>query len=106
MTLQEDAATLNAAIEQAVKVYHTFCQPKKVDLTGAEQAGMIARGKLVNGMMYAGFCRNATTAVWHAAKDRFVILRTKFGNTFPEDVPHPADDDGYDVFVPTLEMGT
>jgi len=106
MDEHEDAATLKAAVDRALGIYHTFCKRTGVCLAEAEQAGMIPRAKLVNGMMYAGYCRNAETAVWHEAKQQFVIMRTKFGRTFAEDVPHPANDDGFDVFVPTLEMGT
>lgn len=101
-----DELTLIGADHVAQTIYRACCQRGKVDLPRAEANGMIAKHELRDGAMYAGFCRNACTAVWHAKRNRFVIDREKFGARYHEDIPHPADDDGFDVFVPVMDMGT
>lgn len=62
------------------------------------RCGGIPKDKLVIGETYIGACRNASEAVWNGEK--FTYMRTKFGTTYPEDINHFQDDDGYDVFVP------
>ena len=62
------------------------------------RCGGIPKDKLIVGETYIGDCRNASEAVWNG--DRFTYMRTKFGTTYPEDINHFQDDDGYDVFVP------
>lgn len=73
---------------------------KPCDAAAMVAAGMIAKRDLVDGATYIGFCRNSTEAVWHVDKQRFTYMRTKFRDTFPEDINHPEDDDGFDLFVP------
>lgn len=91
---------------------------KPCDAKTMEEAGMVPKSALVDGATYLGFCRNASEAVWHADKRRkkylvdkglaheeywvgaFTYRRTKFNDTFLEDINHPEDDDGYDLFVP------
>ena len=62
------------------------------------RCGGIPKDELIVGETYIGDCRNASEAVWNG--DRFTYMRTKFGTTYPEDINHFQDDDGYDVFVP------
>ena len=62
------------------------------------RCGAIPMDKLEKGMWYEGTCRNASKAVWNGEK--FVYKRTKFGDTFFEEINHFQEDDGYDVFVP------
>lgn len=61
---------------------------------------MIAKKDLINGVFYKGSCRNSEQAQWVAERDCFEIQRTKFGQTFPEDIKHPDDEAKYDVFTP------
>lgn len=89
----------------ACAIYHTCCRAGAMDIPRAEANGMIAKHELRDGAMYAGYCRNAGTAVWNAKLDRFIIERTKFGDRIDEALPHPADDEGFDVFVPVLDLG-
>jgi hypothetical protein len=70
-----DELTLIGADHVAQAIYHTCCKRAAVDLPRAEANGMIAKHELRDGAMYAGYCRNAGIAVWHANKDRFVIER-------------------------------
>jgi len=63
-------------------------------------AECVQKKDLVDGAYYRGQCRNATVARWFAAQNRFTYWRTKFGNVFLEDINHPADDIGYDMFYP------
>ena len=62
------------------------------------RCGGIPKDKLIVGETYIGDCRNASEAVWNGKT--FTYMRTKFGTTYPEDINHFQDDDGYDVFVP------
>ena len=59
----------------------------------------IAKADLVHGEYYRGRCRNATIARWNAEQQRFVHWRTKWGDTFTEEICHPDDEKDFDVFV-------
>lgn len=48
------------------------------------------------GAYYKGNCRNASEARWNGRV--FVYWRTKFGETFLEEIEHPEDDRGFDLF--------
>jgi hypothetical protein len=61
---------------------------------------MIAKEDLVDGALYEGRCRNATQARWDAKIGKFIYRRHKFGDWYKEEIEHPADFRGYDVFVP------
>lgn len=54
--------------------------------------------------VYKGSCRNARKAMWLADFQKFVYVRKKFGSFFLEEINHPENDDGFDLFVPTLEI--
>ena len=60
--------------------------------------GAIPLHNLEVGKTYVGFCRNASEAIWQGEK--FVYQRYKWGTTYPEEINHFQNDDGYDVFVP------
>lgn len=89
-------------INLAERLYHHVLDkpmtPEK--LTLAESKGMFAKKDLVDGATYIGTCRNAEEAVWHADKQRFTYVRSKWGSSYDEDITHPEDDEGYDIFVP------
>ena len=57
----------------------------------------IARKDLIVGKYYKGHCRNAEEARWNG--EVFIHWRTKFGNTFLEEIKHPEDEQHFDVFV-------
>ena len=59
----------------------------------------IAKKDLEHGAYYKGNCRNANEARWNADKNKFVHWRTKFNNTYLEEIRHPEDDKLFDVFV-------
>ena len=59
----------------------------------------IAKKDLEHGAYYAGRCRNANEARWNADRQCFVHWRTKFDNTFLEEIRHPEDEKMFDVFV-------
>lgn len=59
---------------------------------------ILDKSELVVGQTYKGLCRNATEAVWTGKV--FEYTREKFGDSYPETINHPEDDDGYDVFLP------
>jgi len=55
--------------------------------------------EMERGVIYKGRCRNATHAYWNGIK--FIHLRTKFGETFFEEIDHPEmePDPRVDIFV-------
>lgn len=59
----------------------------------------IKKEDLVHGEYYYGRCRNANIARWHEPLNRFIYWRTKFGQTFLEEICCPEDDKHFDVFV-------
>ena len=67
--------------------------------------GLIKKDELKDGVYYQGHCRNASIAVWNQGKQRFTYLRHKFGSSYKEDIVHPVDDEGFDIFTPFREMG-
>jgi len=60
--------------------------------------GIIPKKDLRKNTYYWGKCRNASVALWNGYE--FIYVRTKFMDTFNEDIKHPEDDDGYDLFIP------
>ena len=74
------------------------------DLHAAYGMGLIPKHELVHGQWYLGACRNAKQARWNAEKQKFEYLRTKFGSTFWDEIEHPEDDSGYDLFFATTAI--
>ena len=74
------------------------------DLHVAFAMGLIPKHELVHGQWYLGACRNASQAVWNSASQKFFYRRTKFGSTFWDEIEHPEDDRGYDLFFPTTAI--
>jgi hypothetical protein len=77
---------------------------KPEELEDAYTNGMIRKSDLKDGKYYLGHCRNSSIAVWHKDKNCFTYQRSKFGHTFPEDINHPEDDNGFDLFTPYEEL--
>ena len=73
-------------------------------LATASKAGMILKADLKDQAYYTGDCRNANVAKWDKAKNVFIYLRSKFGAEFEEEIYHPEDDDGHDLFIPIEEI--
>ena len=67
------------------------------------RCGAIPKEKLIVGHTYLGDCRNTSKAVWKES-GCFEYMRTKFGWTYPEEINHFQDDDGYDVFTPIKDI--
>lgn len=53
---------------------------------------------------YAGKCRNAYIAKWDGEK--FIHWRTKFGNTFLENIEYWDINGQFDGFIPLFDLGT
>lgn len=82
-------------------IYHAL--PRAFDkkaLQRAYDAGMIPKAKLEDGKTYEGHCRNTGQARWDASRQRFVYERIKFRDSYEDEMVHPEDDDGFDIFVP------
>lgn len=58
----------------------------------------IDNNHLEKGSFYRGECRNSNVAYWNGIK--FLYIRTKFGSEFIEEINHPKDDNGFDLFIP------
>ena len=67
---------------------------------------IIEKKELKHGAYYEGVCRNASVARWNAVGSVFHHWRTKFGQTYLEEIRCPEDDPHYDVFVATKEIPT
>lgn len=62
----------------------------------------IPKNELKIGQRYLGSCRNSDIAIWNGKQ--FEYHRYKFGDFFLEKINHFEDDDGYDLFVPFMEL--
>jgi hypothetical protein len=74
--------------------------PTPEQMDAAYAAGLLRKDQLEHGRYYAGRCRNANVARWHATAQCFVHWREKFGNRFLERIKHPVDENYFDVFLP------
>lgn len=74
------------------------------ELYTAYGMGLIPKYELVHGQWYSGICRNADKAVWNSASQKFFYRHTKFGSIFWDEVEHPEDDRGHDLFFPTVAI--
>jgi hypothetical protein len=63
----------------------------------------LAKKDLKNGTYYNGRCRNSRVAVWDATNQVFWYVRNKWGCYFPEEICHPEDDNGFDLYYPVNE---
>ena len=82
-----------------------FFPTKEEWLESQYKAGlMIKKADLKDRGVYLGECRNANMAIWVKGTNKFVHQRTKFGSVFLEEIEHPEDDIGYDVFIPHLTL--
>jgi hypothetical protein len=81
--------------------------PNKLEenLLKAYDLGLIAKDALKDGHEYFGKCRNAEKAVWNSEKQKFLYVREKFSSLFHEEILHPEDDEGFDIFVPVFDLG-
>lgn len=60
---------------------------------------MIPKSELKHGAYYSGECRNAGIARWNGEKQVFVYWRGSMaGDWYTEEINHPEDDDGCDLF--------
>lgn len=92
-------------LRQAYSLYKTL-NPKEIkkQIATAMTQGLIAKSQLEHGALYLGHCRNARVAVWDAEASHFIHMREKFGHVFPETIPHPEDDKGFDIFTPVEKL--
>jgi hypothetical protein len=64
----------------------------------------LAKSELTHGQYYRGRCRNTSVARWCASTKSghpvFLYVRRKFGDAFVEEIQHPEDDRGFDLFYP------
>ena len=114
--MKHNKAATKEEAQAAMRLFHeamaaaglaSVAVPKPVTmewLAQAEACGMVGKSSLRDGAYYHGRCRNAQVARWDAAQNVFLYMRNKFGSTFAEDICHPADDNGFDLFVPVTEV--
>lgn len=85
------------------KTYSANPKPRP-SLEELYSSGLLRKEQLEHGKYYIGSCRNAQVARWDAKANCFRHIRTKFGNSFEEEIPHPADCDGFDIFAAVAEF--
>lgn len=71
------------------------------DLHEAYALGLIPKHELVDGQWYLGACRNSEYARWNAKTQKFDYRRQKFSQIFWDEIEHPEDDTGFDLFFAT-----
>jgi hypothetical protein len=86
-----------------LKIYEETNKPRP-DLSSFYNEGLLKKEQLEHGKYYLGYCRNAIIARWNQNTNLFYYVRTKFGDSYEEDIPHPEDCDGHDIFVPIREI--
>jgi hypothetical protein len=67
------------------------------------ELGAIPKDKLIDGEWYYGNYRNSEFGKWSKSKNKFYIIRYKFGNRW-DSCNHFEDDDGYSLFVPLRKV--
>jgi hypothetical protein len=102
--VREKFLSLASKISGGIPIFKPHKDMARPDLTEFYERGMLKKEQLVHGKYYLGSCRNASVARWHEGNNCFRHVRHKFGDAFEEDIFHPADDDGFDVFVPVTEI--
>ena len=98
--------------DEAIRIAHglhfMLRRVDKIDaatLATLRAGGMLMLRQLRDGASYYGWCRNGTVGRWAAATERFTYERHKFSRVFDETICHPERDNGFDLFVPVLEVG-
>ena len=66
--------------------------------------GLIPKKKLKDRTYYLGHCRNSSVALWCKKSQKFFYVRWKFVSSFIDDIFHPEDDDGFDLFLPIKKI--
>lgn len=108
--------------EQQQKVYR-FIRENKLTPENMEklvQLGMIPREELEDRAYYIGVCRNTQIAQWIESpgwpsktelpnKNQkrgpcFYHMREKFNSIYVEQINHPANDNGFDLFIPLRKV--
>jgi hypothetical protein len=74
---------------------------KWIDPKTKREHYIIPKDKLQDGHYYVGRCRNASLARWDAKANCFKHWREKWGRWFIEEINHPEDDNGFDLFIAT-----
>lgn len=68
----------------------------------AYERGMIHIDDLIPGAVYLGYSRGVTLATWSG--ENFQYPKNEMGFWNLDEIPHPAKDRGWEVFVPTFNM--
>ncbi len=78
-------------------------------LAQGEFEKMVPMSDLEHGAYYFGTCRNATVARWNGKIQKFVYVRVKFDDVFPEEIGYGVDakpgEKRFDEFRPYGKMG-
>lgn len=71
-------------------------------LTWAMAKGMLMLDDLVFGHYYFGYSQNAHFAYWNG--DVFVVSVWEMDQRAFDEIDHPENDEGFDIFVPVLDI--
>lgn len=65
--------------------------------------GVIPKKELIKNHYYYGKCRGAKVALWNGYE--FIYMKDFWGqSSYREEIFHPEDDNGFDVFIPVKEV--
>ena len=90
---------------RANRIRRSIIFGKPETIQDAIEMGMIPKSKLKDNHAYRGSCRNASIAWWVEADQKFHYWRQKFHDRFIDTINHPEDDDGFDLFIPIVDLG-
>lgn len=79
------------------------------ELDKLELFGMIPADRLEDRAYYQGICRNTNVAKWvkdsrDPSKSCFYYIREKHESFYVENINHPSNDTGFDLFVPLRKI--
>jgi len=74
------------------------------ELKELESMGMIPLKDLQDKSYYYGICRNTRIARWVNSANCFLYIREKHKSFHMAEINHPANDNGFDLFIPLRKI--
>jgi len=96
---------LTTKYDQALYIYDEVLPRGGISneaLKRAYDLGMLASNQMRMGHYYLGYSRNANMAHWNG--EVFAITVWEQTQWLFDEIVHPDQDEGFDIFVPTLDI--
>ena len=74
------------------------------ELKELKKMGMIPLEDLQDKSYYYGICRNTRIAQWVKSESCFFYMREKHKSFYIAEINHPANDNGFDLFIPLRKI--